>query len=149
MAIFSKDDAPARSGARGASATESTLTIISAGTTVSGDIDCDGVLKVEGRIDGSVRRARQVKLAKEGSIQGDVVSHEVVVGGVIDGSVTAADRLELQGTAVVNGDISTKSIVVMEGARINGGVKMTEIALVTRPGDGRDAREPREVRAAR
>ena len=149
MAMFSKDESATRSGARAATSNESTLSIISAGTTVTGDIDCDGVLKVEGRIDGSVRRARQVMLAKEGAIQGDVVSHEVVVGGVIDGSVTASGRVELQGTAVVNGDITTKSIVVMEGARINGGVKMTELALVTRPGEGRDARDSRDVRAAR
>lgn len=146
MAMFSKDETAARGGSRPSSATESTLTIISAGTTVSGDIDCDGVLKVEGRIDGSVLRARQVMLAKEGAIQGDVTAHEVVVGGVIDGNVTAADRLELQTTAVVNGDIATKSIVVMEGARINGGVKMTELALVGRLAEGR---EPRDARAAR
>ena len=145
MAIFSKDEPTARN-ARTANSTESTLSIISAGTVVSGDIDCDGVLKVEGRIDGSVLRARQVMLAKEGAIRGNVVSHEVVVGGVIDGNVTAADRLELQSTAVVNGDITTKSIIVMEGARINGGVKMTELALVGRPGEGRDQRD---VRAAR
>ena len=145
MAIFSKDE-PAARNARTPNSNESTLSIISAGTVVSGDIDCDGVLKVEGRIDGSVLRARQVMLAKEGAIRGNVVSHEVVVGGVIDGNVTAADRLELQSTAVVNGDITTKSIIVMEGARINGGVKMTELALVGRPGE---AREHRDVRAAR
>lgn len=149
MAMFSKDDSTTRSGTRAPASNESTLSIISAGTTVAGDIDCDGVLKVEGRIEGSVRRARQVMLAKEGAIQGDVIAHEVVVGGVIDGNVTATDRLELQGTAVVNGDIATKSIVVMEGARINGGVKMTELALVSRPGDARDGRDARDVRAAR
>ena len=145
MAMFSKDEPNARS-TRATNSNESTLSIVSAGTTISGDIDCDGVLKVEGRIDGSVRRARQVMLAKEGTIQGDVVSHEVLVGGVIDGNVTATDRLELQSTAVVNGEITTKSIVVMEGARINGGVKMTELALVGRPIEGR---EQREVRTAR
>jgi cytoskeletal protein CcmA (bactofilin family) len=72
-----------------------------------------------------------------------VVADEIVVGGVIDGNVSASDRLELQPTAVVNGDISTKSIVVMEGARINGSVKMTELALVGRGPDGREAREAR------
>jgi len=65
---------------------------------------------------------------------------------VVDGAVTATDRLELQSTAVVNGDIMTKSIVVMEGARINGGVKMTELALVGRP---EDSRESKDARAAR
>lgn len=149
--MFNKTETAAKPAGRAANA-EATLSIISAGTTITGDIACGGVLKVEGRIDGSVLQARQVMLAKEGVIQGSVSAHEVVVGGVIDGNVSASDRLELQTSAVVNGDITTKSIVVMEGARINGGVKMTEIALVA-PGtgarDGRDARDAREARGGR
>ena len=125
---------------------ENTLSIISAGTTVTGDIECSGVLKVEGRIDGSVRGARQLMLANEGAIRGDVSANEVVVGGVIDGAVSASERLELQTTAVVNGEITTKSIVVMEGARINGGVKMTELALIGRSEESREARENRAAR---
>jgi cytoskeletal protein CcmA (bactofilin family) len=141
MAIVAKDDSGARAAAR--TSNETTLSIISAGSTITGDIACTGVLKVEGQIDGSVRQARQVMLAKDGAIRGDVTAHEIVVGGVVDGNVTAADRLELQPTAVVNGDIATKSIVVMEGARINGTVKMTELALVNRSADGRDVRATR------
>jgi cytoskeletal protein CcmA (bactofilin family) len=144
VAIFGKDESSGRAASR--SAAENTLSIISAGTTIHGDIECAGVLKVEGRVDGSVRRARQVMLAREGAIHGDVTADEVVVGGVIDGAVSASTRLELQTTAVVNGDILTKSIVVMEGARINGSVKMTELALVGRP---EDARETKDVRAVR
>lgn len=141
MAIFSKDQPAARGSAARGAASESALSIIAAGTTITGDIECAGVLKIEGRIDGSVRQARQIMLARDGSIHGDATAAEVVVGGTIDGNVHASDRLELQSTAVVNGDITTKSIVVMEGARINGGVKMTEIALMGRE----DAREGREA----
>jgi len=137
MAMFGKDE-PTQRRAPKSPGTESMLTIIAAGTTVTGDVDSSGVLKVEGVIDGSVRQARQVLLAREGAIHGNVAAQEVVVGGVIDGNVQATDRLELQSSAVVNGDISTKSIVVMEGARINGVVKMTEIALVG-SGTGRDS----------
>jgi len=138
MAIFGKDEPTPRRGGR-APGTESILTIIAAGTTIAGDIDCSGVLKVEGTVEGSVRQARQVLLAREGAIHGDVTAHEVVVGGVIDGNVQAGDRLELQSSAVINGDIITKSIVVMEGARINGVVKMTELALVGGSATGREA----------
>jgi cytoskeletal protein CcmA (bactofilin family) len=148
VAIFSKDESAGRQTTR-ATNTETSLSIIAAGTTVTGDISCGGVLKVEGRIEGSVLEARQVMLAKAGVIQGGVSAHEVVVGGVIDGNVTATDRLELQSSAVVNGEISTKSIVVMEGARINGGVKMSEIALMNGPADSRTGREPREARGGR
>jgi cytoskeletal protein CcmA (bactofilin family) len=142
--MFGKDEPGSKGGSR--SSGEATLSIISAGTVVTGDIECNGVLKVEGRVTGSVRRARQLMLAKDGAISGDVTASEVVVGGVIDGNVSASERIELQTTAVVNGDIATKSIVVMEGARINGGVKMTELALVAPSEDGRDRGETRAVR---
>ena len=143
--MFGKEDTAPRSGNR-AMTSETSLSIISAGTTISGDIECSGVLKVEGHVNGSVLQARQVMLSKDGAIHGHVTAHEFVVGGVVDGNVSAADRLELQPTAVVNGDITTKSIVVMEGARINGSVKMTELALVAR---GTEGREPRELRSGR
>ncbi len=128
MAMFGKEQATPKAAPRpgGRVTNETSLSIVSPGTTIFGDVDCDGVLKIEGRIEGSVRRARQVMLAKEGQIKGDVTAHEVVVGGSIDGNVSVTDRLELQTTAKVNGDISAKSIIVMEGARINGGVKMTD-----------------------
>lgn len=144
MAMFSKEENATRGGVRGGG--ENTLSIISAGTTVSGDVETGGVLKIEGQVDGHIRRARQVMLAKEGTISGDVSAHEVVVGGVIEGAVTATERLELQSTAVVNGDITTRSIVVMEGARINGSVKMTELALVSRPEDGANAKDLKVAR---
>lgn len=128
MAMFSKDDPSPRGGKSGS---ENTLSIVSAGSTITGDIECAGVLKVEGRVDGSVTRARQVMLAKQATISGDVTAHEVVVGGLIDGNVTALERLELQSTAVVNGDITTKSIVVMDGARINGAVRMSELSTAS------------------
>ena len=143
--MFGKDETSARSGRSSASA--STLSIISAGTTVNGDIECTGVLKVEGRIQGSVTRARQVMLAKDGAIHGDVTANEVVVGGEIEGAVTASERLELQSTAVVNGEIATRSIVVMEGARISGSVRMTDLALVAGAEESRNAAV--DVRAKR
>jgi cytoskeletal protein CcmA (bactofilin family) len=40
--------------------------------------------------------------------------------------VHAAERVEIQGTSSVNGDIYTKSIVVLEGGKINGTVRMDE-----------------------
>lgn len=143
MAIFGSNESATRA-AKGTGG-ETTLSIIAAGTTVSGDLECAGALKVEGRIDGGVRRARQLMLAKDASIHGDVSAQEVVVGGLIDGNVSASERLELQPTAVVNGDITTKSIVVMEGARINGALRMTEIALVGGGDAGTEGKESRSV----
>jgi cytoskeletal protein CcmA (bactofilin family) len=109
---------------------EAALSIIAAGMRITGDIETNGTLKVDGRIEGSVIGARQMLLGRNGAIQGNVHAGEVVVGGLVDGAIIADERLELQSSAVVNGDIETKSIVVLEGARINGSVRMQEIRLL-------------------
>jgi len=107
---------------------EAVLSIIAAGMKVTGDIETSGVIKVDGEISGSITGARQVLLGRGGVVRGNVAGGEVVVGGSVEGSVTAAERLELQSTASVKGDIDTRSIVVLEGARINGLVRMTDAA---------------------
>jgi len=124
--MFGKEDT-SRAESR-AGAPEGTLSIVAAGMRISGDLETAGTLKIDGRIDGSVTGARQIMLGRGGAIHGNVTADEVVIGGSIDGNVRASNRLELQGSAIVNGDIETKSIVVLEGARINGTVKMSDVA---------------------
>jgi cytoskeletal protein CcmA (bactofilin family) len=133
MTMFGKDAAPAtRTEQRASSGAEAPMSIISSGMKITGDLECAGVVKVDGRIDGSVTGARQVLLGRGGAVHGNVIADEVVIGGVVDGAILAAERLELQGTAVVNGDIETKSIIVLEGARINGVVRMSDSSAATR-----------------
>ena len=134
MTIFGKDGGTPRPERRETPIAEAPMSIISSGMRITGDLECAGVVKVDGRVDGSVTGARQVLLGRGGAVHGNVIADEVVVGGVVDGGIHAADRLELQGTAVVNGDIETKSIVVLEGARINGVVRMSDEIAVSRPG---------------
>ena len=131
--MFGKDGGAApRAEQRGTPVAEAPMSIISSGMKITGDLECAGVVKVDGRIDGSVTGARQVLLGRGGGVHGNVIADEVVIGGVVDGAIHAAERLELQGTAVVNGDIETKSIIVLEGARINGVVRMMDSSVVAR-----------------
>ncbi len=102
----------------------STLSIIASGMVVTGDVRCDGVLRVDGTLEGKVLGARQLVVTPGGRIHGEVVAEEIVVGGVIDGNVRASTRLELQGSAVVNGNIETRAFVVPEGGRVNGDIRM-------------------------
>ena len=129
MTVFGKE-VPSRPETRGLSPVEMPLSIIANGMRIVGDVESAGVIKVDGRIEGSVSGARQVLLGRGASIHGAILADEVVIGGLVDGGIVAAERLELQATAVVNGDIETKSIVVLEGARINGGVRMRDASAL-------------------
>lgn len=102
------------------------LTIIAVGTSITGDITSEGIVKIEGRIEGSVRAASQVLIAKGGLVAGDIHTREAVVGGDVKGSVHAEERVEIQSTASVEGDIVTRKIQIAEGGRVIGALKMIE-----------------------
>jgi cytoskeletal protein CcmA (bactofilin family) len=101
------------------------LTIIATGTTLVGDVESEGVVKVEGEVRGSVRAANQILIAKGGMIRGDVYTREAVIGGDIEGTVRAEERVEIQSGAIVNGDIVTDRILVAEGGKVNGQISMS------------------------
>jgi cytoskeletal protein CcmA (bactofilin family) len=126
MAIFGKTAVkPVRPETRSSPVVEAPMSIISSGMKITGDLECAGVVKVDGSIEGSVTGARQVLLGRGGVIHGNMIAEDIVIGGVVEGSIIAAARLELQATATVNGDIDAKSIVVIAGAQINGAVRMS------------------------
>jgi len=137
MAMFNKNGTATPEG-KSAPGGEGALSIIAAGMTVTGDIETNGVVKIEGTVVGSILGARQVLLGRQGEIKGDVNAREVVLGGRVQGNVRASERVEIQATSIVNGDIVAKSIVVVEGGKINGAVRMDEAA---------DARQPELVKS--
>jgi cytoskeletal protein CcmA (bactofilin family) len=98
--------------------------LLDAQLVVTGDLDTGGSLRIDGKLDGSVRRADTVVLGVGASMSGDVHAREVVIGGTITGNVHATERVELQATAIVTGDILTQTILVQEGGVVNGRVLM-------------------------
>lgn len=133
MAMFIKEtpdmarpEAPKPTSMPSSSGNDAALSIIAPGTKVSGDIETNSVLKIEGVVEGTIRGARQVLVGRQGEVKGDIHSREVVVGGRVEGTITAAERVEVQNASSVNGDIFTKSIIVLEGGKVNGTVRMED-----------------------
>lgn len=105
---------PASSPARGA------YSIVAAGTTVHGDVEAEGTIRVDGAIAGSIVRADAVMIGAQGSVAGDVSAREIVVAGRVEGTITASGRAELQASAFVAGAIETASVAIHEGATMRG-----------------------------
>jgi len=101
-----------------------TLSILAAGTRIKGEVEVDGVIKIEGTIEGTVRAQGQVLVVKGGIVDGDIYARQAIIGGEARGAVCADERVEVQATSVVNGDITTPQITVLEGGKINGNIRM-------------------------
>lgn len=110
-----------------------TLSIVAADLVITGDLETSGVVKIEGRVTGSVRAGQQVLVSPDAVVDGDVVTGEAVVGGTVHGAIHAMHRVEIQPQAVVQGDITTRNLVIQEGGRVNGVVTMRADAVVDEP----------------
>jgi cytoskeletal protein CcmA (bactofilin family) len=100
------------------------FSIIASDMTVIGDLETEGVVRIEGRVRGTVRVGSQVLVASGAVIEGDLHTQEAVIAGQVSGAIHARERVELQASAMVAGDILTPRISIIEGARVTGEVKM-------------------------
>lgn len=106
---------------------EGVISIIGPGMRVVGDCESEGTLRIEGKVEGSVRAAKAVVVGKEGFVDGDVITQDAVIGGHVAGSITAESRLELQATCSIEGEIRARRIKLEEGGVVNGNVSIGEI----------------------
>jgi cytoskeletal protein CcmA (bactofilin family) len=126
MGLFGAKTSGETATAQGKGAVAGSLSIIAAGMTVRGDIESNGIVKVEGAVDGHVHARHQVLVARGGIVHGDIEAREAIVGGMVNGSIRVAERVEVQSGATVVGDITTRRIAVAEGGTLNGQIRMGE-----------------------
>jgi len=106
---------------------DSVISIIGPGMRVVGDCETDGTLRIEGRVEGTVRAGKAVVVGKDGSVHGDLLTQDAIVGGRVNGKVVAESRLELQATCVVEGEIKARRLKLDEGGQINGTVQVGDM----------------------
>jgi cytoskeletal protein CcmA (bactofilin family) len=105
------------------------ISIIGPGMRVVGDCETDGTLRIEGKVEGTVRAAKAIVVGKDGIVEGDVITQDAIVGGRVNGKVIAESRLELQATCSVEGEIRARRIKLDEGGQVSGSVHIGEVKL--------------------
>lgn len=100
------------------------LSVIAANMNVLGNIVSDGILDIDGQVDGNVR-GHSVTVRPDGRIRGDLIAQEVFIHGTVDGLIKA-ENVTLFESAHVRGTILHESITIEDGAKVDGKLKRTE-----------------------
>ncbi|MGW8273365.1 MAG: bactofilin family protein, partial [Thermodesulfovibrionales bacterium] len=98
-------------------------TFIGSNAIFKGEIRTDGAIRIDGAVEGNVA-ADWVILGEKGSIRGDVMAHNVVVGGRIEGNVRTKGMIEIKNKGRIIGDILTPKLSIVEGGIIEGRTSM-------------------------
>jgi cytoskeletal protein CcmA (bactofilin family) len=102
----------------------SASTQIMKGTTVEGNIETFGNVRIEGKIIGNIKSKSKIALGDSSFVEGNIVSQNAEIAGEVKGIVEVSDILTLKSTANVKGDIITGKLIVEAGAVWNGTIKM-------------------------
>ena len=108
--MFSRND---RTGAGSA-----IPSIIGSSMKVSGDLDSEGSVQIEGTIEGDVRGA-EITVGRGAHVQGQIFAELVYVHGTVTGDIRATKAV-LSSTARVVGNIIHEELTVEAGAHIEG-----------------------------
>ncbi|MGB3617822.1 MAG: polymer-forming cytoskeletal protein [Catalinimonas sp.] len=121
---------------------------IQKGTTITGDVETVGNIRIDGRVIGNVRSKARVVFGDSAHMEGDVHAQNAEVQGYIKGKMEVGEMLTLKPTAKIDGDIYTNKMLVEAGAVFNGGCHMgVKVKEVTIDGD-KQPQQPARVNGA-
>ncbi|MFV8836206.1 polymer-forming cytoskeletal protein [Aquisalimonas sp. APHAB1-3] len=100
-------------------------TIIATGTTLVGELKPEGNLHIDGRIEGNIRSEYDVSIGSDGSFEGDIQSHRMVVSGFARGRIEC-DSLEIVEQGKVLGEVSSRAFVIEPGGQFLGESRSTD-----------------------
>jgi cytoskeletal protein CcmA (bactofilin family) len=92
--------------------------IVSANLRVTGDLESEGDIQIDGHVEGDVR-SNSVTVGEHAVVCGAILSQMVRVAGTVKGQINGK-VVELSRTAKVTGDIVHESLAIEAGAFIQG-----------------------------
>jgi len=101
------------------------VSVIASGMQVTGDIESDGDMRIDGTVKGNVFCRSKVVIISTGKVTGDIQAVNVDVHGMVDGNITAGELLSLKANCIINGNLITEKLQIEPNASFNGNCTMT------------------------
>ena len=93
---------------------------ISAGTVIKGEIQSPYDLRIDGTFEGKIQTKGRVVVGESAIIKGNIICENVDLWGYVDGDLFVKDTLALKDGCKMNGNINISRLSVELGATFNG-----------------------------
>ena len=101
---------------------------IDQGSEFEGKLSFKDTVRIDGTFSGEISSDNTLIVGESGQIMATIHSVCVVISGLVEGDVHATSQIIMHKTAVVKGDLESPSIMMEEGAQLNGSVRMGKSA---------------------
>ena len=100
------------------------INIINAGTSIVGDINSEGDLRIDGSVKGSIVVKSKLVIGPSSKIEGNIKAANCDISGVVNGNMEIGELLSVKTTAKIVGDITSQKLIIESGAEFNGRSQM-------------------------
>ena len=98
--------------------------VISSDLIITGSVDAEGSITVEGKIHGDVN-CKSVLVQESGIVEGSVTADDINIFGTVDGTITGK-KVSIRATSKVEADIHHELIELEMGTEFSGVLKRTD-----------------------
>jgi cytoskeletal protein CcmA (bactofilin family) len=122
------------------------LTIIGPGTTITGDIQSNGMVRIEGNVSGKIQSSDSIVVQESGKVEAELRANSIAIAGKVKGNILANERLEINTGATVIGDIMSPRIAIADGVAFEGKVSMQKPGAASAPKPAPAPAKPEEAK---
>jgi len=115
MAFFGRKKKPVKNA--------SSASIITPGTSIKGEIRCEGNILLNGDFEGSIISQAEVVVGKSGRVFGEIQAAKLLVSGEFRGNFTG-EVIDIMPYGKVYGDVKVNNIVIEPNAVFEGETKI-------------------------
>jgi cytoskeletal protein CcmA (bactofilin family) len=109
--------------------TTTAINLIGAGTDITGDVNSNGDIRIDGTLTGNLKTAGKVVIGETGKVNGEIDCKNSEVLGEIHGKIRVSELLSLKATSKIFGDIGTKKLAIEPGSKFTGNCKMGDESI--------------------
>jgi cytoskeletal protein CcmA (bactofilin family) len=98
---------------------------LDAGSHIRGELHFDDTFRIDGRLTGKAVSRGNLVVGEDGVVDAEIEVGSIFVSGTVKGTVKAAERIEIAVGGQVFADLETPTLVVEDGAIIEGHCSMS------------------------
>ncbi len=104
----------------------SPVNIITAGTSIKGDITATGDFRLDGVLEGNIQLNGKLVVGDSGVVKGNILCQNANIIGTVEGNLSVKELLSLHATARITGDILINKLSIEPGAVFTGRCRMLD-----------------------
>ncbi len=100
--------------------------LIGNGTTIKGEINATGDVRIDGTIIGTIKSTGKIVIGQQGVVEGEMLCNSADISGQVKGTIRVEELTTLKSTSRLEVELYTKQLFIEVGAIFTGKCDMTQ-----------------------